>query len=159
MSAARKLEAAVEALKDLFSDTSVSPAQTAAALCELRDEIDKHLETLPEPDEEFISSVPAGQRCRECPWAKKAAKGWLGAEMTPEQWTQAAHSEALVDCHMRARTQCAGIASYRANVGKKLRTASIKPGNKSDEVFGSPQEFITHHRSGGCVSSELKHED
>lgn len=99
--------------------------------------------------------------CRECPWRRNSAPGWLGSEQTPEEWVQTAHSEATVECHTDAPRLCAGIAIYRTNVAKMLRDPEV-PKLRMDRttVFDSPKQFIRHHRSG-MVSSEieeLKHE-
>lgn len=96
--------------------------------------------------------------CRECPWRRQSAPGWLGSEQTPEEWVQTAHRDDTVECHVHGPLLCAGIAIYRANVSKKLRDASVPrlPPDKAT-VFAAPAEFVAHHRAG-VVSSEIKHE-
>lgn len=83
--------------------------------------------------------------CSDCPWARKALPGWLGAN-TAEQWVQYAHSECVIECHTTDK-QCAGAAIYRANVLKVPRvegTILELPANKIT-VFANPMEFMNHH--------------
>ena len=83
--------------------------------------------------------------CGDCPWAKDALPGWLGT-MTAGEWIDAAHGEARVECHTLLGAQCAGIATYRANVAKRCRNANILrlPADRED-VFSNPQDFLDHH--------------
>lgn len=83
--------------------------------------------------------------CSDCPWARKAVRGWLG-EASKEDWIQSAHGEARIECHTMIPHQCAGAAIYRANVIKSCRDQSILklPANKS-LVFSTPFEFLAHH--------------
>lgn len=84
--------------------------------------------------------------CSDCPWRRKAIKGWLGS-LSPEDWIQAAHGEAYVDCHTRIGVQCAGAATYRANLCKRPRNPCIlrlPPDRKA--VFANPAEFLEHHK-------------
>jgi hypothetical protein len=82
--------------------------------------------------------------CSDCPWARKSIPGWLG-NMTADEWLQAAHGEALIDCHTISNQQCAGSAIYRANVCKSPRRADLLrlPADKI-KVF-SFGEFKAHH--------------
>lgn len=83
--------------------------------------------------------------CHDCPWRRESLPGWLGGHSI-EEWQQRAHSETLVECHVYDGPQCAGIATYRANVLKKSRYPEILmlPADR-DEVFATPGEFATHH--------------
>ena len=83
--------------------------------------------------------------CSDCPWRRDALNGWLG-DTTKEEWVQAAHGEAQIDCHTLIPAQCAGAAIYRANVCKTPRDPSYLtlPSNR-DKVFASPKEFLEHH--------------
>lgn len=85
--------------------------------------------------------------CSDCPFARKSLKGWLG-RLTPEQWIQAVHGEALIDCHTVSNQQCAGAAIYRANVCKVPRSDEQLrlPSNKI-LVFSSIAEFLYHHKT------------
>jgi|SRR3974390_154512 len=83
--------------------------------------------------------------CSDCPWAREALKGWLGA-LTPDEWIAIIHGEAIIDCHTQAPWQCAGAAIYRANVCKTPRYGVIlqlEP--DTGKVFATPEEFLKHH--------------
>jgi hypothetical protein len=98
--------------------------------------------------------LPARQRpCRECPWRKNSAAGWLGPYSAPE-WVMLAHSDEPVACHMTievdqvwtSRTQqCAGAAAYRAAVGKRSRYEDVATGPARADCFASRQDFLSHH--------------
>ncbi len=94
--------------------------------------------------------------CKDCPWRRKSAAGWLGSEQTPEQWVQSAHDETYIECHVHEGFQCAGSAIYRKNVCKSPRFPEllVLPADH-EAVFSNPSEFIAHHRSHGVVSSEI----
>lgn len=83
--------------------------------------------------------------CADCPWARKSLPGWTGGT-TPKQWLEAAHGEAVIECHTTDK-QCAGAAIYRANVLKSTRhdEALRLPANKV-AVFASFAEFLAHHQ-------------
>jgi hypothetical protein len=92
--------------------------------------------------------------CRDCPWRRGAARGWLGP-MTGEEWIDAAHGEGAIACHLTipagggwgdATQQCAGAAAFRANVCKQPRNPTIAVGPERDDVFASDAEFLEHHR-------------
>jgi hypothetical protein len=85
--------------------------------------------------------------CADCPFARTALRGWLG-NLTAGEWLQAAHGEALIDCHTVSNQQCAGSAIYRANMGKLCRRNDVlrlKPNTKL--VFATPTEFRDHHEN------------
>ncbi len=98
--------------------------------------------------------------CKECPFRKTSAPGWLGGgvEGLAPNYMQMALSDANTPCHMspgffaddasRMRP-CAGLAAFRANVIKQPRggsalTAVLAVGKRSD-VFATPGEFMDHH--------------
>lgn len=105
--------------------------------------------------------------CSDCPWARKALRGWLGPALLEADpagyWLRIAHSHTLVGCHTRMcspgsdpgwpwpsneqpRWQCAGIAIYRRNVLQSVdKPGLILPANKVI-VFASPMEFRQHHK-------------
>ncbi len=86
--------------------------------------------------------------CSDCPWARKSLSGWTGAT-TPEQWIALAHGEGKADCHTVGNQQCAGLATYRANVCKSPRDpATLTLPRDTVRVFGNPHEFLTHHKKG-----------
>ena len=83
--------------------------------------------------------------CGDCPWRVDALPGWLGSN-TPEEWLQAAHGEARVECHTLLGAQCAGAATYRANVCKIPRDADQLrlPADRTG-VFPTPMAFRAYH--------------
>ena len=93
------------------------------------------------------------QPCSDCPFSRRALAGWLGS-LSPHEWLAAAHGEALVDCHAHVfpqggAPQCAGIAIYRRNVGKRSRNpACLRLSADRERVFAWPVEFLTHHSPG-----------
>lgn len=98
--------------------------------------------------------------CKECPWRRASMPGWLGEQYSPEEFRAIAHSDSRFPCHRtigkKEELQCAGMAIYRANVIKRPRDPAILilPVDR-EKVFATPDEFVTHHRSTGIVSSEL----
>lgn len=101
---------------------------------------------------QFISSEEAvrcdtqpTKPCSDCPFARTAIHGWLGS-MTADEWIQAVHGEATIDCHALIGPQCAGAAIYRANVCKITRDKNnLKLEADRKLVFASPKEFKEHH--------------
>lgn len=94
-------------------------------------------------------AVPAKKQhkrpCSDCPWSKKSLPGWLGG-LSAEEWLQVAHGDSPVPCHALKGAQCAGLAIYRANVGKAPREVEcIRLDADRDAVFASPQKFTDHH--------------
>jgi len=87
--------------------------------------------------------------CSDCPWRRDALPGWLGTD-TAKEWLGHAHGETLVDCHALRGPQCAGLAIYRANVGKLCRDSKVLrlPSDKK-AVFMNPTEFLNHHDPDG----------
>lgn len=101
---------------------------------------------------QLISSdeaVPATHQhdvaCSDCPWARTALPGWLGA-LSADEWLQEAHGEADIECHVLTGVQCAGAAIYRANMGKLPRDPSLlRLSPDRQKVFACPSEFKAHH--------------
>lgn len=82
--------------------------------------------------------------CRECPWRRAAARGWLGS-LTADEWLSHAHGETILQCHIIGGCQCAGAAIYRRNVAKLPRPpALILPADPA-LCFSSRAEFKAHH--------------
>lgn len=99
--------------------------------------------------------------CGDCPWRRVSCPGWLGGDLSPEEWLQVANGEMPVPCHKadakgHEEIQCAGLAIYRANVSKLPRDPEVLrlPSDRYN-VFEGPAAFVKHHRSTGIVSSEL----
>jgi hypothetical protein len=86
--------------------------------------------------------------CSDCPWRRDATAGWLGT-LSADEWIQAAHGEAKIDCHVNLPWQCVGATTYRANVCKSPRDRTILAA-LPDRVacFASRDEFVAHHVSG-----------
>lgn len=82
--------------------------------------------------------------CSDCPWSRKALRGWLGGA-TIQQWIRTAHSDASVECHTLKGAQCAGIAIYRTNVVKRTDPPLLKLPKDTEKVFAWPTEFEAHH--------------
>lgn len=93
--------------------------------------------------------------CGDCPWRRKAAPDWLGSEHNAEEWIQVAHSDSTAECHTRAPHRCAGLATYRANVGKSVRDPrEMRLPKDPEKVFASPFEFLDHHNKLGHTSAD-----
>lgn len=85
--------------------------------------------------------------CHDCPWRRVALPRWLGGTL-PLDWLGATHGEAVIECHtVTGGHQCAGAATYRANVCKTPRdpNALNLPADRKT-VFASPAEFLEHHK-------------
>lgn len=83
--------------------------------------------------------------CGDCPWRRDALVGWLGS-MSADEWLKSAHGEDVADCHTRQGQQCAGLATYRANVCKVPRDSkTLRLPSDREAVFAGPREFREHH--------------
>ena len=100
---------------------------------------------------EQATTTPAQHKkpCVDCPFGRIAVKGWLPE--TPEEWLFKIHGEGRLECHTMQQSpeqawQCAGAATFRANVCKAPRDRSLLslPQNKK-LVFASNEEFWAHH--------------
>lgn len=106
----------------------------------------------------YREAVPQAEQhrkpCHDCPWRRVSLSGWLGS-FTPGEWLAMAHGEAVIECHTTTSGhQCAGAATYRANVVKKPRYPGIlqlppDPVN----VFTTPFEFSEHHENHDRTNS------
>lgn len=95
--------------------------------------------------------------CSDCPWRRASLPGWLG-DLKPADWIRAAHGDDAIECHTRVGKsgqfiQCAGAATYRANVAKTPRPGAFRflnvvpmqlPADR-ENVFATPAEFMEHH--------------
>lgn len=113
-------------------------------------------------DEEVTALPPVTERpCKDCPWAEKSMRGWLGP-YSAETWLQAVHGEAPIACHKTIvnvdeegvgdwedpkMRQCFGAAQYRANVFKMPHNPQVARAKERDTsiIFGSDREFLNHH--------------
>lgn len=92
--------------------------------------------------------------CNECPWRRDSTPGHLGPH-SAEEWVAAAHGEGAIACHLtitdsnwtdEGMRQCAGAATFRANVLKVPRNPTIAVAKVDKErVFGWNDEFMEHH--------------
>lgn len=99
--------------------------------------------------------------CRECPWRRKSAPGYLGAS-NPVEFLQASESGQHMPCHMtvnyededwqekyESAPQCAGRAIHFANRCKSTYGTKVMNAPRDEEtIFTWPQEFIDHHGRG-----------
>lgn len=94
-------------------------------------------------------AVPATRQhttpCGDCPWARTALPGWLGG-LTADAWLAGAHGDDTIECHTLTGAQCAGAATYRANVCKlpRAKDALRLPADR-EHVFADRAEFLAHH--------------
>lgn len=103
-----------------------------------------------------MSSLIHRQPCAECPWRKKAAKGWLGGH-TAESYADAVQANEVPACHLRDfgpdddRTAfCAGslavmsnqcVSAWRSDGGDEAK----KGVGKRPDCFAHVREFYKHH--------------
>ena len=108
--------------------------------------------------------------CSECPWLRRSAPGYLGAD-DPEHFYRASVTQertpaSAMPCHMEidysdpdwVHTQypdadiCAGNLVYFRNYMKSPRdpemNAAVRSVSPSPHVFSTPGEFLTHHAGG-----------
>lgn len=98
---------------------------------------------------------PLANPCNECPWRKNAKAGYLGPHRA-KKWAQMAHGEGAIACHKTIKVseswedtrQCAGAASFRANVCKMPRDPTVAQGPPRDDVFQTTEAFVEHHTDG-----------
>ena len=93
--------------------------------------------------------------CRDCPWLKTSAPGWLG-DNAPEVYADVVQANGLPECHRtiskRAKAICVGALATSANSCTQVRTI---PGGEAakDELtqevkeacFKLPSDFYQHH--------------
>lgn len=99
--------------------------------------------------------------CKQCPWRKDSAPGWLGSS-SPLEFLQQSEAELRMPCHLHvdyesedwqtkqaSAPQCVGRAVHFKNRFKTPRnTELIKADAVYDSVFTNPQDFIDHHSRG-----------
>lgn len=95
--------------------------------------------------------------CRECPFTRKSAPGWLGAS-EPGEFLALADSDLRTPCHShvnyeaadweeKAKTapQCVGRSIFLANRCKLPAPGILKAKADRDNLFVRPHEFVAHH--------------
>lgn len=100
--------------------------------------------------------------CKECPWRRESAPGWLGPT-SAEDWVLTAHAETPIMCHRTIKEsgsyegtkQCKGAAIFRANVFKSPRREDMAVGPQDTEtVFATNDEFLKHHNQNKVLEVE-----
>jgi hypothetical protein len=105
--------------------------------------------------------------CKECPFRRTSAPGWLGAEKDPQAFVRAAEADYVdnpLPCHMAIDYSdddwrgeqydnadlCAGALIYARNQCKVPRdperamdVAGVEEDRKN--IFEYPHEFVEHH--------------
>lgn len=102
--------------------------------------------------------------CRQCPFRRKSAPGWLG-DTTPEQFLAATiHQDEHMPCHMAINYEkadwvenqlpkaahCAGSLIFMRNqlkrpIDKELCEMMDKVEPDIKNIFQWPHEFLAHH--------------
>lgn len=103
------------------------------------------------------SDVVVGTPCRECPWRRNSAPGWLGNHSAGD-FLALSEQGAHLPCHLHVdyeqegweddaskAPQCAGHAIFLANRCKRPvgNQQAAQPDHKA--VFTRPHEFVAHH--------------
>jgi hypothetical protein len=95
--------------------------------------------------------------CRQCPWRRNSAPGWLGAS-EPGEFLAQSDANIRMPCHTHvdyeaadweAQTQrvpqCAGRAIFQANRCQLPAPENLKLPADRQNVFQWPHEFVAHH--------------
>lgn len=96
--------------------------------------------------------------CRECPWKRNSAPGWLGAS-EPGEFLAQSDTGHRMPCHLAGidyespnwkamadkAPECAGHAIYLANRCKLPQPGHLKLPSDHALVFTRPHEFVAHH--------------
>lgn len=89
--------------------------------------------------------------CKECPFLKNSAPGWLGSDVTPMEFRSEALSEAGYSCHMtlekKKQHQCIGALAHAKISCKRFTNPdlAIQVEEVSTENILTVPEFIKHH--------------
>jgi hypothetical protein len=113
--------------------------------------------------------------CKECPFRRASAAGWLGSA-TPEEFIASTLAEYDMPCHLaidyeakdwpdqvEAGPRCAGSLIFLKNVCHLPRRPALRKATEAVEadrgaVFANRQEFLDYHKraSGGPVTLKLE---
>lgn len=109
------------------------------------------------PSSKDNSSVIVGTPCKECPWKRASAQGWLGSH-TPGNFLALSDQGAHLPCHLHVNydekdweekaakaPQCAGHAIFLANRCKRPTGYQLAGSPDHQLVFTRPHEFVAHH--------------
>jgi hypothetical protein len=101
--------------------------------------------------------------CKQCPWRRNSAPGWLGAS-EPGEFLAQSDANIRMPCHVhvdyerpdwekqiKTAPQCAGRAVFQANRCQLPAPANLKLPPDREAVFQWPHEFVAHH---ACVPAE-----
>jgi hypothetical protein len=105
--------------------------------------------------------------CRECPWRKRSAPGWLGGH-DPEFYTDAVADNEVPACHLRdfgpfnpKSSMCAGALAVISNSAVDPWKTDGGPEAKArvgrrDDCFGHYRLFYEHHAKKPYVSRIMR---
>lgn len=100
--------------------------------------------------------------CNQCPWRRKSAAGWLGAD-TPEGFLATTMAGVAMPCHTAIDYErddweeqaekgpfCAGALVFLKNICNLPRTPDVAAARAQVEpdhaaVFSRPDQFLAHH--------------
>jgi hypothetical protein len=95
--------------------------------------------------------------CRQCPWRRNSAPGWLGAS-EPGEFLAQSDANIRMPCHTHVDyeaadwevqtqrvPQCAGRAIFQANRCQLPAPENLKLPADRQNVFQWPHEFVAHH--------------
>lgn len=105
--------------------------------------------------------------CAECPWRKKAAKGWLGG-YTAESYADAVQANEVPACHLRDHGPesddtafCVGALAVMSN--QCVSAWKIEGGDEAKKAIGKrldcfahAREFYKHHAKKEYVHPLLR---
>lgn len=105
----------------------------------------QHRKLLVAGDEARAATSQHHRPCSDCPWRRDSLPGWLN-DKPPQWWTDRAHGEDKILCHVHLGAQCAGAAVYRRNAAKQCRDQEIlKLPPDHEAVFSNRAQFVEHH--------------
>jgi hypothetical protein len=100
---------------------------------------------------------PEKKPCKECPFRKKSAPGYLGRD-NANHFLALTMSDGDMPCHLKvdyekegwkaklsAAPRCAGSVIFFANICKRSRDPKRPTLPRSTEVFEQPRAFLDHH--------------
>lgn len=95
--------------------------------------------------------------CKQCPFRRNSAPGWLGSS-EPGEFLALADSELRTPCHLHvdyesadwkaaaaAAPQCVGRSVHSANRCKQHGPDILRQPADRDAFFARPHEFVAHH--------------
>jgi hypothetical protein len=96
-------------------------------------------------DQAVLAPCQHTKPCPDCPFARKALRGWLGGDSSQE-WISNVRTDDIMPCHVFKNQQCAGASIYRRHIAKSSRNpkALVLPANH-ELVFSDDSEFTEHH--------------